>query len=95
VTDAPVLVHALEIPAEKPLDGLVLENISGTCKKGIEIANARRVVIRNVTVTGFEGPMVSILNVTGKGLEGAAAATMAGVKTPDAVPEPAEPYKLH
>jgi polygalacturonase len=94
VTDAPVLVHALEIPAEKPLDGLVLENISGTCKKGIEIANAVRVVIKNVTVTGFEGPKVAILNVTGKGLEGAAAATLAGVKTPDAVPEPAEPYKL-
>lgn len=95
VKDAPVLVHALEIPAEKPLDGLVLENISGTCAKGIEIANARRVVVRNVHMTGFEGPLLSVLNVTGLGLQGAAVATMDGVKTPDAVVAPAEPYKLH
>jgi len=95
VKDAPVLVHALEIPAEKPLDGLVLENITGTCAKGIEIANARRVVLKDVHVTGFSGPMVSVLNVTGKGLEGAGVASMDGVKTPDAVPEPATPYKLH
>jgi len=94
VVDVPVLVHALEISPQKPLDGLVLENITGTCAKGIEIANAKHVVIKDVRVTGFSGPMVSVLNVTGKGLEGAGVATMEGVKTPDPVPEPASPYKL-
>ncbi len=94
VVDVPVLVHALEISAEGPLDGLILENISGTCAKGIEIANAKHVVIKDVRVTGFTGPLVSILNVTGKGLEGAGVASMDGVKTPDPVPEPAVPYKL-
>jgi len=95
VKDAPVLVHALEISAEKPLDGLVLENITGTCAKGIEIANARHVVVKDVHMTGFTGPLLSLLNVTGKGLEGAGVASVESVKTPDVVVAPAEPYKLH
>jgi len=90
--EIPVLVDGGGVPAEKPLQGLVLENISGQCKKGITLENARGVVIRNVHVTGYEGPLLSTLNVTGVGLTGAAKAEP--MKVPDAVQERKAPYKL-
>lgn len=94
VHDAPMLIGATEIDADKMLDGLVLEGISGTCTKGISIANARNVVIKNLSVTGNTGPLLSIANVTGKGLEGATKIdAKAETDTPVAVP--AVPYKLH
>ena len=92
VTDVPVLVQATEIHPEKPLDGFVLENVTGTCKKGILLANARHVVLREIAVTGFEGPLLSTVNVTGFGLKGAA--TIEQPKLPDAVVAPAEAYTL-
>jgi hypothetical protein len=93
VQDAPVLVDARHLDARQPLDGLVLQNISGTCQKGISLANARNVKLRGIQVSGFTGPLLSTVNVSGKGLENAS-------KT-DALPEaglvaaPATPYHLH
>ena len=90
VTDVPVLVQATEITAEKPLDGLVLENVSGTCAKGIFVANAVNVVVRNVTVTGFTGALLNTYDVTGKGLAGAVK-----MEAPKAIPAVAGvPYTL-
>jgi polygalacturonase len=91
VTDVPVLVDGFSVHPSKPLDGLVLENISGTCRKGISLANAKNVVVKDVRVTGFEGPLLSVANVTGKGLEGAT--KMDPPKVPEAVVVK-EPYKL-
>ena len=91
VQDVAILVDGFSSNAKKPLDGLVLENISGTCRKGIALANAKNVVVKNVTVTGFEGPLMSIANVTGKGLEGAT--KVDAPKPPDEV-VPKEKYKL-
>jgi hypothetical protein len=67
VQDAPVLVDARHLNALKPLDDLVLQNISGTCQTGITIANARNVKLRGIQVSGFTGPLLSAVNVTGKG----------------------------
>jgi hypothetical protein len=92
VEDVPVLVDGAGVPAEKPLQGLALENISGKCKKGITLENARDVVIRNVHVTGFDGPLISTLNVTGVGLAGAAKAEP--LKVPEPIAERTSPYKL-
>jgi hypothetical protein len=92
VTDVPILVDGSSVHPDKPLDGLVLENISGTCKKGISLANAKHVVVKNITVTGFEGPLLSVANVTGLGLHGAT--TVDPPKVPAAI-EVKEPYKLH
>ena len=53
------------------------------------------VVIRDVKVSGFEGPLISISNVTGEGLAGAATIDQAKMpKVPDAVPAPEKPYEL-
>ncbi len=68
VQDCPVLVQATNISAEKPLDGFVLENVSGTCEQGIFLANVRNAQIRNLRVTGYAGPLITAENVTGTGL---------------------------
>jgi polygalacturonase len=93
VQDAPVLVDARHLDARKPLDGLVLENISGTCQKGITIANARNVKLRGIQVSGFTGPLLSAVNVSGKGLENAS--RTAAPAEAALVAAPATPYQLH
>ena len=85
VKDCPVLVDGVRVHPDKPLDGFSLVNVSGTCTKGIALANVKKAEIRNVKVTGVTGPLVAIHNVTGKGLEGAA--SVDGPKVPDRVAE--------
>lgn len=65
------LVEATQIAPEKPLIGLSLVNITGTCEKGIALANIRGAVLRDIAVTGFHPPLLTISNVTGEGLGGA------------------------
>jgi len=93
VKDVPVLVQATECDAQKPVDGFTLTNVTGTCGKGIYLANMRHVEIANVKVTGFAGALVNIANVTGTGLHGAAA--IEAPKPVEPVPAPPEPYHLH
>jgi len=93
VTDEPVLVDGTAIHPHKPLQGFVLENVTGTCGKGIFLSNISNARIKDVKVTGFQGPLLSIHNVTGKGLDGAV--QVDGPKVPDPILPPAEPYKLH
>jgi hypothetical protein len=76
----------------KPLDGFSLVNVTGTCAKGIFLANVKKAKLRDLKVTGFTGPLLSIHNVTGSGLEGAT--TIDAPKLPDPVPTPTQPYKL-
>ena len=96
VTDVPELVSATESNPLKPLDGFVLENITGTCKKGMSLANMKNVRLSGVHVTGFEGPLLATRNVTGTGLRGAVALDEAKVpKPPDLIAPPATPYVLH
>lgn len=92
VQDCPVLVEGTGIHPDKPLDGFTLTNVTGSCAKGIQLANIRRARIQDVKVTGLTGPLISIHNVTGKGLEGAA--QIDGPKVPDPIPMPAKPYVL-
>ena len=87
VQDVPVLVDALSIHPDKPLRGLVLRNITGTCRKGITLANVQDAVLEKIAVTGYTGPLLSVANVTGQGLEGAV--TVDGPKLPPAAVAPA------
>jgi polygalacturonase len=92
VHDVPLLVQADEISAKKPLDGLVLSNISGTCGKGILLANVHNAELKNITVTGFTEPLLSTYATTGKGLAGAV--PLEAPKEPAEIASPAEPYVL-
>jgi hypothetical protein len=92
VSDCPVLVDAGSVHPEKMVDGFSLTNVSGTCGAGITLANMRRVVIKDVRVTGFAGPLLRTHDVTGKGLEGAVAYD--GPKVPEAVVVAGSGYRL-
>jgi polygalacturonase len=93
VKDCPQLVDGTGIHPNKPLDGFSLVNVTGNCTKGISLANIKNAVIRKINVTGVTGPLVSIHNVTGKGLEGAT--QIDGPKVPDPIAAPATAYSLH
>ena len=43
------------------------------CEEGVRLANMSGVTLDNIHVEGLKGPLVSMVNVTGTGLEGAAA----------------------
>jgi polygalacturonase len=67
--DCENLVNAYRIPPEKPLDGLVLSDITGTCHKAISLANIVNAKLSGIDVQGFSGKLVTIQNVTGEGLD--------------------------
>jgi polygalacturonase len=67
------LVAAINIPPERPVDGLTLTDITGTCNNAITLANMINVNLSGIKVTGFNGPLVSAQNVKGKGLDDSAA----------------------
>ena len=92
VTDVPVLVDGVGIHPDKPLEGFSLTNVSGTCGKGISLANIKHAEIKNIAVSGFAGPLLSTRNVTGTGLAGAVA--LDAGKVVEAVAAPASPYLL-
>ena len=73
VQDVAVLVAGKNVPAERPVDGFTLNEVSGTCAHGITLANMMNVKLSNLHVTGFEGPLISTQNVKGTGLELSAA----------------------
>lgn len=65
--DATVLVQATQVAPEKPLEGLSLVNVTGTTAKGIALVHSRDVVLKDIEVTGFTGPLVTTEDVTGTG----------------------------
>jgi hypothetical protein len=94
VHDVPVLVQADSIAAAKPLEGLLLQNIRGTCAKGLVLANIKGARLQGISVTGFAGPLLSTRNVTGTGLSGAVPLPFPA-KSDENIPPPAAPYRLH
>jgi hypothetical protein len=90
-----MLVDVRNMTPDKPLDGLTLANITGTCKKGIVLVNVKNAHLSGIKVTGFEGPLLSTAHVTGTGLAGAVPYDGPAPKLPDPLPEPATPYQLH
>lgn len=67
--DCGTLVDAAAISPVKPIDGFLLADISGTCKKAITLANLTNAVLRDIHVTGYDGPFLTQTNVSGTGLE--------------------------
>ena len=63
------LVNAAQTSPVKPINGFSLVEVSGTCKKAITLANLTNAVLRDIHVTGYEGPFLTQTNVSGTGLE--------------------------
>jgi polygalacturonase len=57
------------VPPERPIDGLTLANITGTCDNGITLTNIVNANFSGIKVTGFSGDLLNLTNVTGKGLD--------------------------
>jgi polygalacturonase len=49
-TTCPVFIDAADVSPDKPVDGLTLVNVSGSCNRPIEIGNVSNMVWKNVTV---------------------------------------------
>ncbi|HTS18321.1 MAG TPA: glycosyl hydrolase family 28 protein [Verrucomicrobiae bacterium] len=62
LNNATVLAEATKISPERPLEGLSLSNITGTCKIGISLANVTRAKLRDINVTGFTGSLLTQTN---------------------------------
>ena len=73
VQDVTELIAGTNIPAARPLDGFTLADISGTCSRGISLANMTGVSLSKIQVTGYHGPLIQAKNVTGSGLNLSAA----------------------
>jgi len=61
-------------PAEKPVNGIQISRVTGTCQKGSVIQNARKVILTDIHLDGISGPPYFTNNVEGAGLEGAVSA---------------------
>ncbi|HTS16499.1 MAG TPA: glycoside hydrolase family 28 protein [Verrucomicrobiae bacterium] len=68
------LVTGSNVPLDRPLDGLSISNVMGTCSTGISLANMTNVNLAAIDVTGFKGPLLTTNNVQGSGLDGAVGA---------------------
>ena len=90
--DCPQVADVTGVHSRKPLVGFALTNVTGNGAKGISLANIRDAELRDIRVTGLTGPLLSVFNVTGTGIEGASA--LAPPKEPDAIPDPVTPYVL-
>lgn len=69
LTNATVLADASKISPKRPLDGLRLSNITGTCRRGITLANITHVSLSDIHVTGYSGALLTQTNVQGTGLD--------------------------
>jgi polygalacturonase len=67
------LVAGKNVPAERPVEGLALIDITGTCGRGITLANMTDVKLAGISVTGCQGPLIIAQNVQGQGLDGTGA----------------------
>jgi len=69
--DGGTLADVTKISPLKPVLGLSLTNITGTCQRGIALVNVVNATLSGINVTGYTGPLLATENVTGTGLDGA------------------------
>ena len=56
---------------EKPVEGLQISHVTGTCQRGSTVKNARGVVLEDIQIGGISGPSYFTNSVEGTGLDGA------------------------
>ena len=63
VNNVQALVVGTSVSAQRPIDGLTLDNITGTCGRGISLANVLNAKFSCINVTGFSGALFQTSNV--------------------------------
>ena len=61
---------AQSVPAARPVDGLTLTDIQGTCSRALTLANMTNVMLVRINLTGCQGAFLTQTNVQGTGLTG-------------------------
>jgi hypothetical protein len=51
------------VSAQRPIDGLTFSDITGTCERGITLANVLNAKFDSINVTGFSGQLFKTNNV--------------------------------
>jgi polygalacturonase len=69
MTNATVMAEISRISSEKPLDGLVISNVTGTCARAMTIDNTTNVLLSDIHVSGYKGRLLNYTNVEGSGLD--------------------------
>jgi hypothetical protein len=64
------------------VEGLTLNDITGSCGKGITLANMVDVKLAGINVTGFQGPLVATQNVKESGLDNPSTPAPTPLKSP-------------
>jgi polygalacturonase len=67
------IVDAKQIPPTKPVEGLILINVTGTANTGIALAHMRNVRLSNISVKVTTAPLLKTQDTTGTGLQDAVA----------------------
>ena len=62
---------SIEGTTEKPVDGIQISRVTGTCKQGSVIQNATNVILKDIRLDGISGSQYFTNNVAGTGFEGA------------------------
>jgi polygalacturonase len=63
VINVQTLLVAKNVPDQRPIDGFTLTDITGTCGKGITLANVLNAKFDGINVTGFSGALFTTNNV--------------------------------
>jgi polygalacturonase len=63
VNNVQALVVGTNVPTNRPIDGLTLTDITGTCERGIALANVLNAKFDDINVTGFRGELFRTNNV--------------------------------
>ncbi|WP_267389561.1 glycosyl hydrolase family 28 protein [Sphingomonas sp. GC_Shp_3] len=92
VKHVPVLVEAVDIHPDKPLNRFVMRDFAGMSGRGITLANMRDVVLDRIDVAVASGPKIAASGVSGRGLDGAE--TLPSVPRPPPVIQEAGQYRL-
>jgi polygalacturonase len=68
-TQARDLFVVTAIAPEKPAENITFSNVTGTCQNGIKAQNIRNFTLKNINVSGYQGPFLTVENVTGPKIE--------------------------
>jgi hypothetical protein len=63
------LLDAHLVSPEKPLDALSISDVTGTCRRAINLANITDATLRDIHVTGYTGAFLTTANATGPALD--------------------------
>jgi polygalacturonase len=64
------LLVKVDATEQKPVDGLTLSDITGSCTDGFILKNINNIELKNINLTGLRGPLLYTQNVQGDGLDG-------------------------